>query len=286
MSFKIQSWVSNNKQKMDTKLNTNIDKLNEISKLNFKNYFGQDLEDVIWKSIICSPLPDSKSSFDNEFKWRLEWFKSILDEKTKKIITYLDVVDQEDNHFDIEFIEVDELDWFLYNPIRVDFSIQTENWNDYTLANSTHKDLIDFLDDWQILENELNATKDDIKKIYVCHYALDSDENCIDLEWRDYEMSVEELYSWNFNNINKIEENIPQVKKDLLSLWMKEEDIELNTWNSDIHIKVNDISKKYFQEHEYYKTLKDNPKMFRSEIDGTMWYDLFWWNELWFKNNK
>ena len=59
--------------------------------------------------------------------------------------------------------------------------------------------MIDFLDDWQVLENELNATKDEIKKIYVCHYALDSDENSIELEWRDYSMTTEELYSWNFN---------------------------------------------------------------------------------------
>lgn len=288
MGLKIQTWVSTHKQKLETNLNKNIDKLNEFSKKEFKDYFGQDLDDTIWKKINCSPLSNWKSSFNNEFQWTLVWFKSIQDEKTKEITTLLNVVDQEDNYFDIDFNEVDEIDWFLYNPIRIDFSITTENWWEYTLSNSSEKDVIDFLDDWQILERDLKSTKDDLKIIHVLHYSLDQDENCIELEWRDYSMTIDELYNWTWwkkvYTINNVE--YPIVKKELLVLWMEDEDIQLNTYDSDIHIKVNDISRKYFKEHEYYKTLKDNPKMFRSEIDWTMWYDLFWWNELWFKNKK
>ena len=58
------------------------------------------------------------------------------------------------------------------------------------------------------------------------------------------------------------------IKQQLLNLGMKEE--EIGNWCSDLHVLKNDISTKFINEYEF----KQNVKTFRSEIDGSIWYDV------------
>jgi hypothetical protein len=65
-----------------------------------------------------------------------------------------------------------------------------------------------------------------------------------------------------------MEETTKTVNEQLLEAGMKAE--ETGNWCSDLHVLKNDISTAFVDAYEF----KDNVTTFRSEIDGTLWYDI------------
>ena len=58
------------------------------------------------------------------------------------------------------------------------------------------------------------------------------------------------------------------IKEQLLELGMKES--EISNHESDLYILKNEISDQFVQQYEF----KQNVTVFRSEIDGLLWYEI------------
>jgi phosphoribosylformylglycinamidine (FGAM) synthase-like amidotransferase family enzyme len=58
------------------------------------------------------------------------------------------------------------------------------------------------------------------------------------------------------------------IKNELLALGMNENDI--GNYCSDLHVKVNDISKAFISAYEF----KNIVTVFVSQIDGKQWFDI------------